>query len=74
MKQSQTCPKCQAQEVVHIPGKSQKSGYDVGRSIRAGRTNANVTLVDVYVYGSCGYTGSWAASSEELHKIKKKLN
>jgi len=73
MKQSQTCPKCQAQEIIHIPGKSQKSGYDTGRSIRTGRTNANVATVDVYVCGSCGYMEDWASSVEELDKIKKKF-
>lgn len=73
MKHSQTCPKCQAQEIIHIPGKSQKSGYDVGRSIRFGRTNANVAMVDAYICGSCGYMEDWAASTEELEKIKNKF-
>ncbi len=74
MKQSRTCPKCQSQEIIFIPGKSQKSGYDTGSSIRTGRTNANVATVDVFVCGDCGYMEDWVASSQELEKIKKKFD
>ena len=74
MKHSQTCPKCQSTDILHIPGKSQKAGYDAGENIRTGRTNfGGLALVDIYVCSNCGYTEDWVASAEDLQKIKKKF-
>jgi len=73
MKQSQTCPKCQSQEIVHIPGKSQKAGYDVGENIHTGRTNAHLAMVDIHVCSNCGYVEYWVASPQDLEKVQKKF-
>ena len=73
MKQSQTCPKCQSSEIVHVPGKSQKAGYDAGENIRTGWANLGLATVDIYICGNCGYMEDWVASAEDLEKIKKKF-
>ena len=74
MKQNQTCPKCQSVDIIHIPGKSQKAGYDAGENIRTGRTNfGGLALIDIYVCGNCGYIEDWVASPADLDKIKKKF-
>ncbi|MCB0162746.1 MAG: hypothetical protein KDI79_00880 [Anaerolineae bacterium] len=75
MKQSNTCPKCQSTDIIHIPGKSQKAGYDVGENVRTGRANFfdALAMVDMYVCGDCGYIEDWVASPEDIQKIKRKF-
>jgi ribosomal protein S27AE len=73
MKNSSSCPKCNSTEIIHIPGKGQKAGYDVGENIRTGRTNMNLAYVERYVCGACGFIEDWVESPAALAKIKEKF-
>ena len=72
MKNSLTCPKCQSNEILRIPGKQQMSAYDVAQSIRVGGIIKSVASVERFVCGNCGFIEDWVESPEALEKIRSK--
>ena len=62
MKNGQACPKCRAQEVFHVPGKSQQTGYDDGPNIREKKIGPGRIYVE-----------AWVALPEELEKVRKRF-
>ena len=69
MKQSQLCPKCEASDILFIPGNA--GAYGVGNNIPAGATVFSYVKVNRYLCCRCGYSEEWV-DREDIPKLKKK--
>ena len=65
MKNSNTCSKCNSDNIARI--KSDSLGARIG-------TGAfSIAQTGYYICCDCGYTETWIESKEDLEKIKKKF-
>ena len=69
MRNTHRCPKCTAQEVLRIEGRS--GGYGGGNDIRVGSPSFRTVKVTRYLCGSCGFSEEWIDSAEDLQKLKE---
>lgn len=72
MQNSKTCPKCQATDIIRIPGEARAFG--AGNNIIVGRTIFGAVKVTRYLCGSCGFSEEWIESAEDIANIKKKYH
>lgn len=70
MKNSEICPKCQANDIVRIPGKV--GAHGVGNNIIMGVTTLNAIKVTRYLCGTCGFSEEWIDDRRDLEKLKNK--
>ncbi len=70
MKNSRTCPKCQNNEIIRIPGEARAFG--AGNNILVGGTIFSAAKVTRYLCASCGFSEEWIESIDDIAKIKKK--
>jgi len=69
MKNSQTCPKCNTNDIVKIPGNTVADGS--GNNIKVGMTILNAIKVTRYVCGNCGYSEEWIDDKKDIEKLKR---
>lgn len=73
MKNSHTCPKCQSQDIVRVPGWS--GAYGAGNNIPTARalsfSRSSVIPVARYVCGCCGFSEEWIDTAEDVAKLRK---
>jgi len=69
MKNSQTCPKCDANDIVKIPGNTVADGS--GNNINVGMTILNAIKVTRYMCGNCGFSEEWIDDKKDIEKLKK---
>ena len=69
MKNAKRCPKCQATDIVLIPGKREAGGAGNVISVRRWNMFAVVKPV-LHVCGSCGYMENWLGSREDIARVK----
>jgi Zn ribbon nucleic-acid-binding protein len=70
MKNTQTCPKCQNQEILRIPGRVGSHGS--GNNIPVGITIFSSVTVTRFVCVKCGFSEEWVESPEDIKAIVKK--
>lgn len=70
MKNSKTCPKCQSNEIIRIPGEVRAFG--AGNNITVGATVFSAVKVTRYLCASCGFSEEWVESIDDIASIKKK--
>ncbi len=70
MKNSRRCPKCQARDIVCVPG--EVGTYGAGNNIRVGWTVFHAVKVTRYLCASCGFSEEWIDGAKDIAKIKKK--
>jgi hypothetical protein len=70
MRNSKTCPKCKATDIVRIPGVV--GGYGAGNNVSVGRTIFSAVKVTRYLCASCGFSEEWIDTPEDIARIKKK--
>jgi transposase-like protein len=70
VKYTMACPKCQASEVVRVPGGAR--GYGAGNYLQIGATIFGTVPVSRYVCLNCGFVEEWVDSAAELAKVRKK--
>lgn len=71
MKNSQTCPKCQQQRIIRIPGEA--GAYGTGNNIPVGFTIFSSITVTRFVCTSCGFSEEWIESPEDLETLAEKF-
>jgi predicted RNA-binding Zn-ribbon protein involved in translation (DUF1610 family) len=71
MRNSNTCPKCQSNDIIRIPGKAGRYGSDQ-TNILVGWTIYNVVKVTRFLCASCGFIEHWVESTDNLATVKKK--
>lgn len=69
MKNTGTCPKCEAHDVLRIPGST--GAYGAGNNITAGMTIFSSVSVTRFLCSRCGYSEEWIESQDDLKKIRK---
>ncbi len=69
MKNTHICPKCQAQDIIRVPGNV--GPYGSGNNITVGATIFSSVKVDRYVCGMCGFSEEWIRQ-EDMQALKKK--
>lgn len=69
MKNSVTCPKCNSNNIIKIPGKV--GSYGSGNNISFGFTSVKVTR---YLCCDCGYSEEWIDSKQDIEKLKRKYS
>lgn len=69
MKTIKSCPKCQSDDVLRVPGTQQTHGF--GNNIKAGATMFSAILVTKYLCCNCGYIEDWVDDPQDIVKIKK---
>jgi hypothetical protein len=70
MRNSKTCPKCRATDIVRVPiSRWWRGGYNWIFIGMLGATNA--VGVTQYLCASCGYIEEWVDSSDDIAKVKK---
>ena len=72
MQNSKTCPKCQSNEIIRIPGDARAFG--AGNNITVGATIFSAVKVTRYLCASCGFSEEWVESVEDIASIKKKYS
>lgn len=70
MKNSQTCPKCQKQHIIRIPGQSGAHGS--GNNIPVGLTIFSSIKVTRFVCTHCGFSEEWIDSPDDLYTLEQK--
>ena len=70
MRNSRTCSKCQAADVVRIPGEARSFG--AGNNILVGGTIFSAVKVTRYLCGCCGFSEEWIDSADDIAELKKK--
>ncbi len=70
MKKQHLCPKCNAQDIICIPGHA--GAYGSGNNIPMGYTIFTAVKVTRYICGFCGYSEEWIESLEDLKKLRDK--
>jgi predicted RNA-binding Zn-ribbon protein involved in translation (DUF1610 family) len=70
MKETKTCPKCNSQDILRIPG--QTGAYGSGNNIPVKRTIFSFIPVTRYVCTQCGFSEEWIDSPEDLKKLEQK--
>ena len=70
MKKTNSCPKCESEDILHIPG--QAGAYGSGNNIPAGWTVLSAVKVSRYLCTGCGYSEEWIDSQADLQKLKTK--
>lgn len=70
MKNSKTCPKCQAGDIIRIPGDARAFG--AGNNIIVGATIFSAAKVTRFLCGSCGFSEEWVESRDDIAAIRKK--
>jgi ribosomal protein S27AE len=69
VKNSLTCPKCNGQKIILVPGsRIEGSG---GTAITTGFIS--MAKIDRYICESCGYNEEWMSSPEDIEKVKKRF-
>lgn len=71
MKQNNTCPKCNSQQIILIPG--ELGGAGAGNIIPIGITLFNTVKVTRYMCSDCGYSEEWIDNPKDLKKLKANL-
>ena len=69
MRHSNTCPKCNSQEILRIKGQSR--AYGAGNNIPTGATIFSSVLVHRYLCCNCGYSEEWI-NKEDITRLKEK--
>ncbi|MDH2355022.1 hypothetical protein QCM80_30795 [Bradyrhizobium sp. SSUT112] len=72
MQNSKTCPKCQATDIIRIPGEARAFG--AGNNISVGATIFGAVKVTRYLCASCGFSEEWIESVDDIANIKKKYH
>jgi hypothetical protein len=73
MKNANACPKCQAKDIIRIPG--WVGGYGSGNNIPVKTFSLGMSgwvPVARYVCSRCGYTEEWIDNKDDIEKLKKK--
>lgn len=70
MKNSCTCPKCNSNNIIKIPGTV--GAYGAGNNIRY--STFSYVKVTRYVCCDCGYSEEWIDNREDIEKLKKKYS
>lgn len=72
MKNTNTCPKCQSNDIIQIEG-----GYGLGRK----DPNCHIQIsalsyvpVNRFVCGKCGFTEEWIVRRDLIDKIRKRFS
>lgn len=75
MKETRTCPKCNAQDIILVKGASSKFGGTIHNIIPTGMWGA-FTCVPItrYVCGQCGFSEEWVDSKKDLAKVRQKYS
>jgi predicted RNA-binding Zn-ribbon protein involved in translation (DUF1610 family) len=69
MRNSKTCPKCRATDIIRIPITRRFGGTNwIFAGMLGGWTGVAVTR---YLCASCGYIEEWVDSADGIAKIKK---
>lgn len=66
MKNSKTCPKCHASDVIRVDA-SNSENY-----IPFGLTVFTAIPVSRYLCGQCGFSEEWVDSPDDLERLRKK--
>ncbi len=69
MKISRTCPKCESQQIIRIPGDTRAFG--AGNNITTGATIFSAVRVTRYLCAACGFSEEWVDSPEDIAAIRK---
>ncbi len=72
MKYVQTCPKCDSQDIIRVPGEA--GAYGSGNNIPIGMTIFSSIKVTRYVCGACGFSEEWIDSSDDIDRLRKKFD
>ena len=70
MHNSRSCPKCESNDIIRIPGEA--GAYGAGNNIRVGMTVFSSAKVTRYLCGSCGFSEEWVESVDDIERIRKK--
>jgi predicted RNA-binding Zn-ribbon protein involved in translation (DUF1610 family) len=65
-----TCPKCQSNDIIRIPGAT--GAFGAGNNIPVGATIFSAAKVTRYLCGSCGFSEEWVESVDDIERIRKK--
>jgi predicted RNA-binding Zn-ribbon protein involved in translation (DUF1610 family) len=71
MRNSGTCPKCGAVNILRIPGRA--GAYGAGNNIQVGMTIFSAVKVTRYLCTACGYSEEWIDAGEDIEKLKAKF-
>ena len=74
MRNSKTCPKCNAADIVRIPMSRRTGGYNwifTGTFSWGARSVVGITR---YLCGSCGYTEEWIDSAADIARVKERYS
>ena len=71
MKTTGTCPKCEARDVIRIPG-SLAAG--TSNAIPVGKTLFSVVKVTRFLCSRCGYSEEWVESPADLETLRKRYD
>ena len=69
MKNTNICPKCAGNDILHIEGRA--DAYGVGNNIPVGITIYSYVKVDRYLCCGCGYSEEWV-NTKDIPKLRKK--
>ena len=71
MKKTKQCPKCQSDQVIHIPGAP--GSHKTGEPIPVGGVVIiESVLISRYLCGGCGYSEEWIDSDDDLAKVRER--
>ncbi len=70
MKWNKKCPKCDAEEILRIPGDI--GAYGSGNNIKTGMIVLSSVKVTRYVCTKCGFTEEWIEHKADVEKLMKK--
>jgi predicted TIM-barrel fold metal-dependent hydrolase len=65
-----TCPKCNSNDIIRIPG--QIGAHGSGNNIIMGATIFSSIPVTRFVCGHCGFSEEWIDDRNNIEKLKKK--
>ncbi len=68
MKNSRMCPKCNARNIIRVPGAGK--GYT---ALPMGFESITRVRLVRYVCGVCGYSEEWIDDADDLRKLKEKF-
>lgn len=71
MKNRHSCPKCQSEDILRVPG--EVLAFGAGNNIRLGRLVTNAAPVSRYLCASCGFVEEWIEDPADLAKLKAKF-
>ena len=69
MKNTNTCPKCQCNDIVRVRGRVDANGS--ANSIQVGMTIFSAVLVNRHICCNCGYSEEWI-DKEDISKLEKR--